>query len=173
MKRTYRLFVNGDSEGAELEDLGHDRFHVDTGDGKPFTYTLREIRDGLILLEREDGQVKEVPYYTEGAEVHLSIDGHIQTYEVYDELQAVLKERSVAAAGSDGAVTVAMPGRVVTVEVEVGDNVTAGQGVCVIEAMKMENELKAPIDGTVSAVHIAPGDVVESGQKLLEVEATE
>ena len=63
-----------------------------------------------------------------------------------------------------------MPGRVVRVLVSVGDHVRARQGVVVVEAMKMENELRAPRDGTVKEVVIAAGAAVESGAVLVVIE---
>ncbi len=62
-----------------------------------------------------------------------------------------------------------MPGRVVRVLVAVGDRVTARQGVVVVEAMKMENELRAPGDGIVMEVAARPGAVVESGAVLIVI----
>jgi biotin carboxyl carrier protein len=59
-----------------------------------------------------------------------------------------------------------MPGKVVKVLVAVGDEVKAGQGVVVVEAMKMENELKAPKDGKVKSVAVKEGQPVEAGQTL-------
>jgi pyruvate carboxylase subunit B len=62
-----------------------------------------------------------------------------------------------------------MPGRVVRVLVAVGDHVTARQGVVVVEAMKMENELRAPRDGTVTEIAVLPGAAVEAGAVLVVV----
>jgi pyruvate carboxylase subunit B len=62
-----------------------------------------------------------------------------------------------------------MPGKVVKVLVAVGDAVKAGQGVVVIEAMKMENELRASRDGTVAAVSVKDGQTVEAGQVLATI----
>ena len=62
-----------------------------------------------------------------------------------------------------------MPGRVVRVLVAVGDRVNAGQPVVVVEAMKMENELRTPRDGTVTQIAVAPGAAVEAGAVLLVV----
>ena len=62
-----------------------------------------------------------------------------------------------------------MPGRVVRVLVAVGDRVTARQAVVVVEAMKMENELRAPGDGIVKEVAARPGTVVESGAVLIVI----
>ena len=62
-----------------------------------------------------------------------------------------------------------MPGRVVRVLVAVGDRVVARQGVVVVEAMKMENELRTPRDGTVKEISVAPGAAVDSGAVLLVI----
>jgi pyruvate carboxylase subunit B len=61
-----------------------------------------------------------------------------------------------------------MPGLVVRVEVEPGQAVVAGQGIVVLEAMKMENELRASAAATVAAVRVAPGATVEKGEVLVE-----
>ena len=64
-----------------------------------------------------------------------------------------------------------MQGTILKVMVAVGDVVTTGQVVCVVEAMKMENELVAPIDGTVTELGVALGQGVTSGQLLCVVTA--
>ena len=66
-----------------------------------------------------------------------------------------------------------MPGLVVRIEVSVDDIVTAGQGVAIVEAMKMENELTAEVEARVSAVLVAQGDAVERDQVLVELAALE
>ena len=69
-----------------------------------------------------------------------------------------------------GCVTTAMPGTIVAVKVKIGDKVTAGDGVLVIEAMKMENEIQASKTGTVVAVHVAKGDAVTPDESLIEIQ---
>jgi pyruvate carboxylase subunit B len=69
-----------------------------------------------------------------------------------------------------GCVTTAMPGTIVAVKVKVGDKVTAGDGVLVIEAMKMENEIQASKTGTVVAIHVAKGDAVTPDESLIEIQ---
>ena len=68
------------------------------------------------------------------------------------------------------AVVAPMPGRVVRLLVQPGDEVAARQGVVVVEAMKMENELRSPKAGRVKEVNVAPGASVEAGRVLLIVE---
>lgn len=72
-------------------------------------------------------------------------------------------------ASSGGLVKAPMPGLVIRIEVAEGDIVSAGAGLLVLEAMKMENELKAPAAGTVRAIHVSAGQAVEKGQLLLEL----
>jgi len=69
-----------------------------------------------------------------------------------------------------GHVTTSMPGTVVAVKVKAGDKVTAGDGVFVIEAMKMENEIQAATSGIVVAVHVVKGDAVTPDESLLEIQ---
>lgn len=85
------------------------------------------------------------------------------------------KEAGVGASGRPrpshaGCVTTAMPGTIVAVKVNVGDKVSAGDGVLVIEAMKMENEIQASTTGTVVAVHVKKGDSVTPDESLLEIQ---
>ncbi len=69
-----------------------------------------------------------------------------------------------------GHVTTSMPGTIVAVKVKVGDKVNAGDGVLVIEAMKMENEIQASTSGIVVAVHVVKGDTVTPDESLLEIQ---
>ncbi|MEO5799125.1 MAG: acetyl-CoA carboxylase biotin carboxyl carrier protein subunit [Gemmatimonadales bacterium] len=81
--------------------------------------------------------------------------------------------RSLAGAGksatSGGVLKAPMPGLVVRIAVSEGDVVAAGTGLVVLEAMKMENELKAPAAGTVRGIRVTAGQAVEKGQVLLEL----
>ena len=83
------------------------------------------------------------------------------------------RRAAASQAGGDHAVAAPMPGRVVRVLVEPGDRVAAGQGLAVVEAMKMENEVVAPAAGVVSDVRAAPGGSVEAGGVLVTLTAEE
>lgn len=88
---------------------------------------------------------------------------------VRNERDTWLEHGAASAAGAQ--VTVAMPGKVVFVDVKAGDAVTRGQRLLVIEAMKMENDVKAPRDGVVKALRCNVGDAVEAGTPLVELES--
>lgn len=104
----------------------------------------------------------------------LWMDGWRFEVEALDERARAIKELSAAHAGPAGPTPVhaPMPGLIVRVQVAVGDRVHAGQGLVVMEAMKMENELRAPADGIVKAILAVPGQAVEKGAALVEFEPT-
>ncbi len=90
------------------------------------------------------------------------------------------KKKAAAAANGNrprplhsGCVTTAMPGVIVDVKVKIGDKVEAGDGLLVIEAMKMENEIQAPIGGIVISIHVKKGDSVAPDETLVEIQAAE
>jgi len=86
------------------------------------------------------------------------------------ELRIVPRFVVPGAVAPTGGLDAPMPGRVLEVRVSVGDTVTAGQVVVLLEAMKMEHRITAPVDGIVTGVHVAAGDQVELGAPLLVVE---
>lgn len=100
------------------------------------------------------------------------MDGWRFEVEALDERTRAIRELSAAAAGPAGPAPVLapMPGLIVRVHVAVGERVRAGQGIVVMEAMKMENELRAPADGVVRAIPVATGQAVEKGTLLVEFE---
>jgi pyruvate carboxylase subunit B len=102
----------------------------------------------------------------------LGLDGHRFEVEALDERTRAIRDLSGAAAGPSGPAPLLapMPGLVVRVNVAVGDAVQAGQGLVVMEAMKMENELRTTAAGRVRAIHASPGSVVEKGALLMELE---
>lgn len=102
----------------------------------------------------------------------LSIDGRRYDVEALDERTHAIRQLSAATAAPVGPAPLVapMPGLIVRVNVTVGDAVKAGQGLVVMEAMKMENELRTASAGVVKAVRVAPGTAVERGAALVELE---
>jgi len=116
---------------------------------------------------------------------YVSVDGiseevmveTLNEIEVSGEKGNGKKKLSTSASSSDrprpshqGCVATAMPGTIVDVKVKVGDKVEAGDGVLVIEAMKMENEIQAPLSGVVISVHVKKGDSVAPDETLVEIQ---
>jgi pyruvate carboxylase subunit B len=102
----------------------------------------------------------------------LWLDGFRYEVEALDERTRTIRELSAASAGPSGPAPLIapMPGMIVRVAVQVGDAVVPGQGLVVMEAMKMENELRATSAGTVRAILAQPGSAVDKGAVLLELE---
>jgi len=99
----------------------------------------------------------------------ITIGGHRFAFEIDDPREW---KRSGQAAGAHGqiSITASMPGKVIRVLVAVGDEVAEGQGIVVVEAMKMQNELKAPRAGRVTSVEVNPNDSVIAGAVLASIE---
>ena len=125
---------------------------------------------------------------TEQRVFYVTVDGvteevMIETLTEVEVRQGVVvrdrKTKSVASANNsrpravhEGQVATAMPGTVVSVKVKVGDTVALGDGLLVIEAMKMENEIQAPISGKVVAVYVQKGDSVMPEEALIEIQTS-
>jgi len=130
----------------------------------------RVIRFGLepagpgVFVVRDGTRASTLHLATDGATVHLSWDG--VAYTLVQEREGA----RVAHRHDPGALQAPMPGRVALVRVVPGQRVTRGEELLVVEAMKMENALRAPRDGVVRAVHVAAGDLVGPGRPLVEFE---
>jgi biotin carboxyl carrier protein len=92
----------------------------------------------------------------------LNID---QVFKVYRGFKP-----SGLSGGASGELLTQMPGKVVKINVKVGDQVNKGDCVLILEAMKMENEIKTSVDGIVKAVHVHEGDALDSGVLMMEIE---
>jgi acetyl-CoA/propionyl-CoA carboxylase biotin carboxyl carrier protein len=161
--------------GAHLAILEHPDFVA----GRHSTRWLEERLDFASVVS--DHGVRRPPVDPpEGRAVDVEVDGrrfHVRVYE--PEARPAPRaaggrraRRRSEAAGPAGAGRVAAPmqGTIVSVHVEVGDRVQAGQAVCVLEAMKMENQVDTDTAGTVAEVRVRPGDTVSPGDVLVVIE---
>ena len=125
------------------------------------------------------GDIRKVIVNGEEFEVELDQDGDIwkavvegQTFEITvpDSGPAPKQRRSSGGKSKkSGKVTANIPGKVVTVEVSIGDEVEEGQVVMILEAMKMQNEIQAPVSGTVTEIHCEEGQSIEANVPLLVI----
>ncbi len=101
----------------------------------------------------------------------LDINGERYAVDAVDERMRTLRDLTEASATATGPAPLIapMPGLIVRVSVALGDTVSAGQGLVVVEAMKMENELRASVAGVVIAVRAVVGSAVEKGALLIEL----
>ncbi|MEI6790107.1 MAG: acetyl-CoA carboxylase biotin carboxyl carrier protein subunit [Myxococcaceae bacterium] len=102
----------------------------------------------------------------------VRVRGRVVYLEMLEERRQKMKDASMARFSESGLVRICspMPGKVLRNLVSPGDLVTEGQGLAVVEAMKMENELKSPKNAQVKDVFFKPGDSVEGGALLLTIE---
>jgi pyruvate carboxylase subunit B len=135
--------------------------HLVDVEGTPVS--LLTIGDRVYRLVTRRGEARG--QYT------LALEGRRFAVEALDERTRAIRDLANAAQAAAGPAPLVapMPGLIVRVAVQVGDVVGAGQGLVVMEAMKMENELRAPAAGTVSAIHAVPGTAVEKGALLVEL----
>jgi pyruvate carboxylase subunit B len=145
-----------------------------------------EMDGETVAAHLEDIEGTPVRLVTIGREVHrvvakrgasrgtytLWVDGYRFEGEALDERTRAIRDITAASSKPSGPapVNAPMPGLVVRVNVAVGDKVQAGQGVVVMEAMKMENGLRASTAGIVKAVYAEVGKAVEKGTVLVELE---
>lgn len=143
-------------------------------DGDEIDATLRHVdgtdRYSLMLGGRSFDLFASSP---QKGEWDLVVDGNGHHAEAIDERAHHIRSMVVAMGGPVGPkpVKAPMPGLIVRVEVSEGDVVKPGQGLVIVEAMKMENELKAAVAARVARVLVAAGDIVERDQVLIDLEA--
>ena len=119
-----------------------------------------------------DGQEFEVELEMEGDTWTATVEGKSFQIQVPDAGPTPKKRRaSGGKSKKSGKVSANIPGKVVTVEVSVGDEVVEGHVVMILEAMKMQNEIQAPISGTVTEVYCEDGQSVEANVPLLVITA--
>ncbi len=180
MRYFVRLSPDADS-GPELEfDVGPGGLMHFAAPEDPATVLdaeMQRVPGSDVWVLRVGGRVHRlVAQRAEGSgRWDLLLDGVPVTAEALDERTKRLREMTTAMVGASGPkpVVAPMPGLVVKVDVAVGDEVEAGQGVVIVEAMKMENELAAEGPGRVVAIPAVEGEAVEKGQVLVELEPLE
>lgn len=162
--------------------VGSEEVEVDI-DGDQVRLAGRAVR---AHLER-DAHSPELRLIIDGTVHRLAVDGHVDgawrlveqgaVRDLPTEDERSRHIRSLAGAGksasSGGILKAPMPGLVVRLDVAVGDQVVAGTPLVVLEAMKMENELKSTLSGVVTAIRVDVGAAVEKGATLLEIAAAD
>jgi pyruvate carboxylase subunit B len=163
----YVVDVNGVRQDVEVDGLVASTAAIDA----PATLTPASGTP-LRLLRIGDRVVRVMARRGEGKGVYtLDIDGYTYLVEAIDERTRAIRDMTAKSAGVAGPAPLKapMPGLIVRINVAAGDSVEVGQGLVVMEAMKMENELRASAAGIVKAVHVAAGAAVEKGTLLIEL----
>jgi len=183
MNNVFKATIDDKSFDVCLDSPGVARI-----DGQSRSYDLRPIGTRTYSLVL-DGKVYTVYFHSEpidetrfsqsanraeadGREVLLSIQGREYVVTVDDTRSLLMRTYLSKGPSVSGTVTIRapMPGLIVRVEVQLGEVIRTGQGLVVLEAMKMENEIKALAAGKVTAIHVSTGRAVEKGEPLVSVE---
>lgn len=166
--RRFRVQIN--NEEVELI-LGGDYVEVD---GRRTAYSLTEISEGWYHLLL-DGQCHSIHLPESGQsrqESVAAINGKSVRVTVWTERDLLLEQVGITGPddSADKVVRAPMPGLVLETLVEAGRSVSKGDGLLVLEAMKMENEIRSSTDGIVKFVRVSAGDAVTKNDVLVELE---
>ncbi len=155
-----RVEVELDGETARVDGESH-AVHLSDVEGTPVHLVAIGSQPHRVVARR----------HAERGRYTLRLDGWRVDVEALDERTRAIRDLTAQQAAHAGPlpVTAPMPGLIVKVHVQPGEAVTPGQGVISMEAMKMENELRATTAGTVRAVLVKPGQAVERGAVLVEL----
>jgi len=157
----YEVEIEGRQVRVEVEKTGSG-WRVKTDDSDWQEVTGGFVQPGELRIGF-DGRSVSVGAHVEGDRVALQVDSH--------PLQAIVIDPRSTSAGagggaSEGSLLTPMPGVVVRIPVEVGQAVSAGEVIIVVEAMKMENEFKSAIDGVVESIGVSVGQALEANTLL-------
>jgi len=164
----FHLEIGGRTSQVEIDPAdtpGQWRVRVD---GQPVEADAHLLRPGVLSL-LIGGQSYRVVLDPDTTEPALHLGQQRIPFRIDDPRSLRSRRRH---AGTEGPVTIkaSMPGRVVRLLAEKGDTVAAHQGVIVIEAMKMQNEIQSPKEGRVREFRVSPGDTVSVGDTLAIIE---
>lgn len=117
----------------------------------------------------QDSKSYEIAIEAERGNYEVLLGGRLYEAMVLDQRALLMAQRKGGLTAGTGEVNSPMPGLIVEVMVNVGDEVEQGQTVVILESMKMQNELKAPRDGTVQTINCEAGQSVEKGNLLINI----
>lgn len=168
---------------VDIDDVVHT---VDIVAGEKNTYTcmvdgkavpvdvslLKQGSDGVSVYSiLSNGSSYDVILYKNKTADTVCVNGHNYSVKIRTRVDALKdKEKKLHEDKKVFKIAATIPGKIVAVKVEPGVRVKKGQPLVVIEAMKMENELKSPADGRVTGVHVRVGDKVENNAALLDID---
>ena len=154
---------------VEIEETGRSVYRVSV-DGNEFLVDGKKTgRTNFSLIV--DNRSFEIEVDNSGDEYRVLVDGRNYHIQLVDERRMRVggAQTGLELQGRQN-VSVPMPGKIVAVLVTEGDTVEKGQGLVIVEAMKMENEVRSPIAGEVKEIKVKAGDTVEGGAVLIVVE---
>ena len=131
-------------------------------------YAVEVLEDQTVLVDgiAYDVKLDGDTVTADGTSYSVHVTGMKRVALAHTETKSSSSRRKSSGANSN-AVTAIMPGKIIRVLVSPGQEVNSGDPVCILEAMKMENELRASQPGVVDSVNVDPGDAVDKGEVLI------
>jgi len=122
-----------------------------------------------------DGEEFDVELEKQGGVWNVSIEGESFNIEIEGSSvgESGTKRKKKGRGRKSGTISSTIPGKIVSISVEEGDNVGEGDVVMILEAMKMQNEIQAPLSGIVTAINCKPGDSIEANSPLVVIQPEE
>ena len=167
----YAAVAEGQASWVEVHATDPEQYAI-TIDGEAGSWRARRAAGNVwMLVDGEGGDVHELAVIAAGGgQQRVLAVGWAADVDVMTARELGQRRPQGAARAGQQAVRVPMPGRLVALLVGEGDQVVRGQPLAVVEAMKMENELRAPGDGAVRGLIARPGEAVEGGAVLCTLE---
>lgn len=162
----YRIRIGEDRHSAVIATTGN-RLRCEI-DGEQVSGTLIQVTPPYYALQLDDGRLITATVTTQGPTTQIAAQGQAWRGTV-SEIFGDAADTIDGAAATE--LRAPMPGRVVAVHARTGARVRKGDPIVVIEAMKMQNALTAPAEGTLQTLNVKPGDAVEAGQVLAVISA--
>lgn len=160
----YVTIINGEQFEIEIEKDGSL-----TVNGEPRHVDFKAM-DASLYSMIADNTSLQVVVEEEAGQYSVLIEGRLYEGQVLDERAMLLAQRRGGLDSGSGEVNAPMPGLIVKIPVAVGDEVSKGQTVAILESMKMQNELKSPIDGVVKDIKVSEGQTVDKNASLVHIE---
>ena len=140
------ILVNGEAHDVDFLNLGGSLYSI-----------ITENRSLEAVIDDDDDKIA------------VMMDGRLFEAQALDERAMLLIQRRGGISSGSGEVHAPMPGLIAVVTVVVGQAVAQGDTVVILESMKMQNELKSPIDGAVAAIHVEADQAVDKNSLLIEI----
>ena len=167
VEATYELVLKGERLQLRLKRSG-DRASVEFG-GKSFEVDVSQLSEGAFSLILE-GRSHDVSVSPHAGGFQVVVDGESFQVGLIDPRRDGPSTSGGTVAAGPMEVSAPMPGKVVRILTAEGEEVQQGQGLVVVEAMKMQNELGSPKSGRIRSVRVAEGQAVNAGEPLVLVE---
>ncbi len=140
------------------------------GNQTEYTFSMKSCGLCYVRFGTEVHQIYDIQITPD--QLSFTLRGNRHTLPYKDEQALLLAKLGFKSTSksNQGIVKSPMPGKILRIRKQIGDTIETGEPVIILEAMKMENELKSPVKGTITAIHVSEGPSVEKNTALKEIQ---